>query len=111
MSIDTSNPEASLDVWELHTNNATSKEGSDVGLILKNHGGNEITYDLRFDFQVSNNGTEYEAILASLHLTQEVGVIHVLTFRDSLLITNQVNGTYEGKDQRMQRYLDAAWKL
>lgn len=91
----------------MHTNGIASKERSDAGLVLKNPNDDEITYALRFDFQVSNNEVEYEALLAGLHLAREVGAKHFSTFSDSLLITNQVNETCEAKYQRMQRYLDA----
>lgn len=57
--IDPSEPEASKEVWELHTNSATSKEGCKAGLILTNPSGDEITYALRFDFHISNNEVEY----------------------------------------------------
>lgn len=85
-------------MWELHTDEATSKEGSDAGLILKNLGGDEITYALRFDFQASNNEAEYEALLAGLLLAQEVGAKHLSNFSDSLLINNHVNDIYESKE-------------
>lgn len=72
MSIDPSDPKANKEIRELHINDAASKEGSNTGLILKNHGGDEITYALRFNFQVSNNEAEYEALLAGLRLAREV---------------------------------------
>nr|KAJ0206312.1 hypothetical protein LSAT_V11C500253480 [Lactuca sativa] len=111
MSIDPSDPEMNKEIWELHTDGAASKEASDAGLILKNHSDDEVTYALRFDFQFSNKEAEYESLLAGLRLAREVRAKHLLTFSDSLLITNQVNDTYEAKDQRMHRYMDATLKL
>lgn len=111
MSIEPSDPEARKEVWELHTDNAASKEGSNAGLILKNPGGAEIIYSLRFEFQVSNNESEYESLLVGLRLAREVKAKHLSAFSDSLFITNRVNDTYESNDQRMQRYLDTMWKL
>lgn len=99
-------PEASKDVWELHTDDAANKEGSGVGLILKNPRGDEITYALMFGFQVSNNEAKLEALLAGLRLAQAVGAKLLWAFSHSLLVTNQVNDTYEAKDQRMQKYLE-----
>lgn len=103
--------EASKDGWELHIDGVGSKEWLGAGLILKNPKGDEITYALRFDFQVSNNEAEYEALLAGLRLAQEVGAKHLRAFSDSLLVTSQVNNTYETKDQRMQKYLEITQKL
>lgn len=34
-----------------------------------------------------------------------------MALSDSLLITNQVNGTYEAEDQRMKRYLNIVREL
>lgn len=50
LPIDLLEPEVSRDVWELHTDGATRKEGSRAGLILKNPNGDEIMYALRFNF-------------------------------------------------------------
>lgn len=71
VSIDPSDPEASKDVWELHNDGAASKAGSNMKLILKNYGDDEITYALRFDFQVSNNEAKYIALCTDLRLAQE----------------------------------------
>ena len=57
--------------WELHTDVAASKEGSGTSLIVKTPRGDEITYSLRFDFQISNNEAEYVELLAGLRLAQE----------------------------------------
>nr|KAJ0187158.1 hypothetical protein LSAT_V11C900462460 [Lactuca sativa] len=57
-----------LEIWTLYTDEASSKEGSCVGLILTSPTGEEITYALRFDFYTSNNKADYEALLAGLRL-------------------------------------------
>lgn len=98
-------------MWDLHIDGTSTKEGSGVGLILKNPRGDEITYTLRFVFQVSNNKAEYNALLVCLRLEHEVGSKHLQAFNNSLLVTNQVNGIYEPKDQRMQKYLETTQKL
>lgn len=59
-----------------------------------------------FGFQVSNNEAKLEALLAGLRLAQAVGAKLLWAFSHSLLVTNQVNDTYEAKDQRMQKYLE-----
>lgn len=68
-------------------------------------------YALCFNFQVSNNEAEYEALLSVLRLAREVGAKHFAALSDSLLITNQINGTYEAKDQRIQRYINTVREL
>ena len=66
---------------------------------------------LRFDFQVSKNEVEYEALLAGLRLAKDVGAKQLTDLSDSLLVTNQINGMYEAMDPRMQKYLDAVCSL
>ncbi|KAI3739893.1 hypothetical protein L2E82_30305 [Cichorium intybus] len=97
--------------WTLFTDGAAGKEGSGAGLILKSPQGEEITYALRFDFRTSNNEAEYEALLAGLRLAIENGAIRVTALSDSLLVTNQINGQYEARDKRMQKYTEAVKKL
>ena len=59
--------------WTLYTDRASSKEGSREGLILTRSKGEEITYDLRFDFHTSNNKAEYEALLTGLQFEKQMG--------------------------------------
>nr|KAJ0200220.1 hypothetical protein LSAT_V11C600300410 [Lactuca sativa] len=66
ISIDPLEAKASKELWKLYTDGASSKEGSGAGLILKILKGEEITYALRFDFQVSKNEAKYEALLPDL---------------------------------------------
>lgn len=62
---------------------ASSKESSDVGLIMTSPIGEEITYTLQFNFHTSNNEAEYEALLARLRLAVKIGVERIITLIDS----------------------------
>ena len=48
--------------------------------------------------------------MAGLDLAKAVGVASIVIYYDSQVITNQVNGGYECKDERMKRYLDQVKK-
>lgn len=89
-------------LWILYTDGASNKEGYGAGLMLKGPEGDEITHTLCFKFNTSNNESEYKVLLAEMRLAKEIGAQHVKGLSDSLLITNQVNGIYEVKYQRMQ---------
>lgn len=97
--------------WTLHTNGASSREGSGASLILTSLEGEEVTYDLRFDFHTSNNKEKYESYLAGLGLAKQMGeeVITVLT--DLRLAANQINGNFEARDQRMETYVKIVKQL
>nr|GFB71923.1 hypothetical protein [Tanacetum cinerariifolium] len=63
---------------------------SGAWLILTNPEGLEFTYALRFQFAVSNNEAEYEALGAGLRIATQMGVKNVQANVDSKLIANQV---------------------
>ncbi|GJX26297.1 reverse transcriptase domain-containing protein [Tanacetum coccineum] len=91
--------------WTLYTYGASSNDGSGACLILTDPHGNEVTYALRFEFPISNNEAEYEALIAGLELATRLEVTHLQVFSDSLLITNHVKGTYEAREDSMKHYL------
>ena len=65
---------------------------------------------VRLDFPTTNNEAEYEAFVAGLDLAKAAGAESVIIYCDSQIITHQVNGDYECKKERMQRYLDQVRK-
>ena len=61
---------------------------------------------VRLDFLATNNESEYEALIAELDVTKAAGATRVVIYCDSQVITNQINGDYKCKGERMKRYLD-----
>ncbi|XP_071738456.1 uncharacterized protein [Rutidosis leptorrhynchoides] len=53
-------------VWELYTDGACGPKGAGTGLVLTSPDGEEHTYALRFMFDVTNNESEYEALLSRM---------------------------------------------
>lgn len=53
----------------------------------------------------------YEAVLAGLAIVIELGVQNVEKRSDSNVIVRQVNGEYEAKEKRMQKYLTKVKEL
>ncbi|GJU92860.1 reverse transcriptase domain-containing protein [Tanacetum coccineum] len=90
---------------------AESIEGSGAGLILTDPDGRVVTYAVRFNFRTSNSEAEYEALVAGLELAiqMEAQLLNVYTY--SLLITNQVKGLYEAREEIMKRYLSKVQEL
>ena len=52
----------------------------------------------------TNNEAEYEALVAGLDLAKAVGAANVVLYCDSQVVTNQVNGDYKCKGERMKKY-------
>ncbi|XP_071737645.1 uncharacterized protein [Rutidosis leptorrhynchoides] len=82
------------EIWDLFTDGDSCAEGAGAGLVLASPSGEEHTYALRFNFDVTNNEAEYEALLA-----------------DSQLVANQFNGSFEAHDSSMQKYLQLLKEL
>ncbi|KAD3642299.1 hypothetical protein E3N88_31523 [Mikania micrantha] len=91
--------------WVLYTDGASNMEGSGAGLILIDPAGVELTYALRLAFPSTNNEAEYEALIAGLQLAVKMKVQVLQANVDSLLVANQVNGSYETKGDKMKKYL------
>ena len=50
--------------------------------------------------------SEYEVLIAGLNLAKAAGAARVVIYCDFQVITNQINGNYECKGERVKRYLD-----
>ncbi|GKF64737.1 reverse transcriptase domain-containing protein, partial [Tanacetum coccineum] len=56
-------------------------------------------------FEATNNEAEYEALIASLRIAEQIGVKNLQANVDSRLVANQVNGSYVAKESGMVQYL------
>ena len=61
---------------------------------------------IQLDFPTTNNEKEYEALMARLDLAKVTGVENMVVHCDSQVVTSQINGGYECKNERMKRYLE-----
>jgi ribonuclease HI len=67
--------------------------------------GQKLRYAIRMRFKATNNEAEYEAVLAGLAIVIELGAQNVEIRSHSNMIVEQVNGEYEAKEERIQKYL------
>ncbi|XP_071738642.1 uncharacterized protein [Rutidosis leptorrhynchoides] len=93
------------ETWDLFTDGASCAEGAGAGLVLTAPRGEEHTYTLRFNFDVTNNEAAYEALLAGLNIAHKMHVTKLRAFTDSQLVANQFNGTFDAHELSMQKYL------
>ena len=75
--------------------------GADV--VLLSPEGDVVECMIRLDFPTTNNEAEYKALVASLDLARATSVV---IYCDSQVITNQINGDYECKGEKLKQYLD-----
>nr|GEW26618.1 reverse transcriptase domain-containing protein [Tanacetum cinerariifolium] len=66
----------------------------------------KFTYALRFRFDPTNNEAEYEALIADLRITGQIGVKNLQENIDSWIVANQVNETYIAKELSKIKYLE-----
>lgn len=59
----------------------------------------------RLGFPTFNNEVEYEALLAGLRMSKQVGEDRVQLYCDSRLVVSQIMGKFKAKDHKMISYL------
>ena len=69
--------------WMLYIDGASSTKGCGVGVILEKVGDIMLEISVKFDFLVSNNQAEYEALIAGLQLASNVKVTRLTICSDS----------------------------
>ena len=63
-----------------------------------------IPLAFKLEFRVSNNQAEYEACIAGLEATLELGAIRLDVIGDSNLVVSQANGDWKVKEEKMKVY-------
>ena len=92
--------------WSIHTDESSNKQAKGAGIILLSPEGDTVECMVHLDFPTTNNEVEYEALVVGLDLAKAAGAANVVIYCNSQVVTNQVNGDYEYKGERMKRYLD-----
>ncbi|XP_057744905.1 uncharacterized protein LOC130962752 [Arachis stenosperma] len=104
-------PETPSIRWKLHVDGASNQTFGGAGIILESPTGVVYKQSVKFEFLVTNNQAECEALLGGLFLAREVGTTRVEICSDSQVVTSQINETYQAKDSLLQKYLEKVKKL
>ncbi|XP_074556805.1 uncharacterized protein LOC141812691 [Curcuma longa] len=97
--------------WRVYVDGASNKQGSGVGVLLISPRGEEVRLAIRLGFKASNNEAEYEAVLAGLQAAKRMGASQVLICSDSQLVSQQIEGKCEVKNDRLRKYVEGFSKL
>ncbi|XP_057755308.1 uncharacterized protein LOC130974437 [Arachis stenosperma] len=97
--------------WKLHVDGSSNSTHGGARIILENQNGITIEQSVRYEFPVSNNQAEYEALLAGLTLAREVGAKALEVNTDSQVVSSQINGSYQARYPLLQQYLTKVNKL
>jgi ribonuclease HI len=114
-SIDHNNDEScnlvSIHPWKLFFVGSACREGQGVGVILILPRVVVFEQSIRLEYFCTNNQDEYEAILLGLQILSSMGVKHVEAFGDSLLVMQQIAGTFQYLDGSLNEYLDKCLEI
>ncbi|XP_070022704.1 uncharacterized protein [Nicotiana sylvestris] len=99
-----------FDLWVLYTDGASNALGLGLGLVLKVPTGEVILQSIRCP-EMTNNEALYEAVIAGLKLALKYGAQRLVLHYDSQLVVNQVTGSFQIKEQRLQKYQSEIHKL
>ncbi|XP_020978259.1 uncharacterized protein LOC110271602 [Arachis ipaensis] len=90
--------------WKLHVDGVSNQMFGGAGIILESSVGVAYEQSIKFDFPVSNNQAEYEALIGGLILAKEVRTSRIEVSSDSQIVTSQINGSYQARDTLLQKY-------
>ncbi|VFQ69861.1 unnamed protein product [Cuscuta campestris] len=96
---------------EMAVDGASGPKGYGGGIVFTTLEGFKIYHALVFNFKVTNNEAEYEALAGGLRLAQALKINRVSIKSDSSLIVGQVTGNMEAKEGRMAQYKDLVLAL
>ncbi|VFQ71616.1 unnamed protein product [Cuscuta campestris] len=94
------------DWWIMSIDGSSGSQSCGAGIVLITPEKFRIYYAIRFQFRVSNNEAEYEALINGLKILRKMGVSRVQVYTDSRLVVGQITGAFEAKEERMKRYRD-----
>ena len=93
-------------LWSIHTDGSLNQRSGGVGVVIQTLEGDKIECMIRLDFPTTNNEAKYEALVAGLDLVKAAGAENMIMHCDSQVITSQINGDYECRNERMKKYLE-----
>ncbi|VFQ61877.1 unnamed protein product [Cuscuta campestris] len=97
--------------WEMAVDGASGPRGYGGGIVFTTPGGFKIYHAIVFNFKLTNNEAEYEALAGGLRLAQALKISRVSIKSYSSLIVGQVTGNMEAREGRMAQYKDLVLAL
>ncbi|XXG46965.1 hypothetical protein AAC387_Pa02g1687 [Persea americana] len=91
--------------WKVFVDGSSTSKRAGAGVVLQSPEGLVIEQALTLGFKASNNEAEYEALIAGLNSAKVLEARSVMVFSDSQLVTSQLSGDYQVRDDRMAAYL------
>ena len=84
---------------------ASNSKRDGVGIVLIKLDNAMVEKEIKLSVETSNNEVEYEALIIGLYKDNLMGANHLEVYCDSLLVSNQVTGDFNTKDEMMEAYI------
>ena len=97
--------------WTLFFDGSTCDRGTRIGIVLIFPQGRKYEFSLLIVATSTNNQAEYQALIKGLELLREVHADVVEVFGDSMLIINQLVGSYECRSEVLITYYERSMQL
>ncbi|VFQ97169.1 unnamed protein product, partial [Cuscuta campestris] len=97
--------------WSMSVDGAAGPKGYGGGVVFTTPEGFKVYHALIFNFELTNNETEYEALIGGLRLAKTLQITCLRIKSDSSLVVGHINGNMEAKGEKMQKYRDLARTL
>jgi ribonuclease HI len=97
--------------WTMYFDGSLKLDGGGAVALFISRRDEQLKYVLQILWEVSNNETEYEALLHGLRLAISLGIKRLLVYDDSLLIVQQVNKEWDCNKKTMDAYVQEVRKL
>ena len=88
-----------------------SEQGFRAGVVIQSPEGVEVSYAVKFEFQLTNNQAEYEAFITGLGLAHALRAERVEIRADSQLVCNQLRDQFQAREEKMEIYLKKAKQM
>ena len=93
-------------LWSINTDGSSNQCLGSTCVVIQTPEGDKIECMIRLDFPTTNNKAEYEALVAGLDFARAASAENMIMHYDSQVITTQINGDYECRNERMKKYLE-----
>jgi len=97
--------------WMLFFDGSTCDRRAGIGIVLISPWGRKYEFSLPIVATSTNNQAEYQALIKGLELLREVHDDVVEVFRDSMLVINQLAGSYECRSEVLITYHERSIQL
>ena len=82
---------------------SSNRQAGRAGVVLISPEKDRVECMIRLKFHTTNNEVEYEVLIAGLNLAKATGAENMVIHCDFQVITSQVNGSYECKNEEIPR--------